>query len=166
MRILVQGTISTGLLCLSLGCEGGSFGFHYYDDDPPPPRAVIVEHGHVCTHACAHYYDGTRYIVVRQGHRHGPNCGHHFDGSHWVIVARSQPVHVHEPAPRVVEVQKAPAQRVHPPPTRVVEVGPPPGPSHLYVLDRRGNKWVMITKGHVHSHNCGHVYVEGRWCIH
>jgi len=199
------GSIVVGI---SAGCSDGAVSFHYYDD--PPPRQVTVVHveqGHVCTPACAHYYDDGRYIVVKRGHRHGPGCGHVFDGGRW-MVAVAAPRHVHVcthdchhhywngsklmvlkghrhgpgcghvfdgshwvvavaggPHGGVVKVHKAPAARVHPAPTRVIEVGPPPGPVNLYVFDRRGSKWLKISKGHSHGPGCGHVHVEGRWSL-
>ena len=58
------------------GCRDGAFSFNYYDD-PPPQRVTVVqvEPGHVCTPACAHYYDGARYVVIRGRHRHGHRPG-------------------------------------------------------------------------------------------
>lgn len=116
-------------------------------------------HVHVCTHEChQHYWNGSK-LVVLKGHRHGPGCGHVFEGSHWVVAV----VGGHDVG--VVKVHKAPAARVHHAPARVVEVGPPPGPVHLYVFDRRGSKWLKIAKGHSHGPGCGHVHVEGRWSL-
>jgi len=72
---------------------------------------------------------------------------------------------VRTPEAKIVEVHKAPAARVRPALVHVVEIPPPPGPVNLYVLDRRGSKWLMIAKGHVHGPGCGHVHVDGRWCV-
>ena len=150
-----------GLALVGLGCSEGAFSFGYHDD-PPPPRHVTViqvEPGHVCTPACVHYYDGARYVVIRGKHHHGHGCGHVFDGSHWVVAV------VRTPEAKVVEVHKAPAARVHPATVRVVEIPPPPGPVNIYVFDRHGSKWLKIAKGHVHGPGCGHVHVEGHWCL-
>lgn len=153
--------LAAGLTAMGMGCSGGAVSFNYYDDPPPPRRVTVVhvEPGHVCTPGCAHYYDSGRYVVVRRGHRHGPGCGHHFDGSRWVIAVSTG----HNAG--AVEVHKTPPARVHPAPVHVVKVSPPPGPAHLYVLDRRGSKWFKIAKGHVHGPGCGHVHVEGHWCM-
>ncbi len=156
--------LAAGLILAVLGCSNGSFSFNYHDNSPPPPpppHVTVVEIApeHICTHACAHYYDGTRYVVIRGKHRHGPGCGHYHDGRCWVIGASVSH------GPDVVEVHKAPAARVHPPPARVVQVPPPPGPANVYVLDRRGSKWIKVSKGHVHGPGCGHVHVEGHWCM-
>ena len=152
--------LATGLAFVGMGCSEGAFSFNYSDNEPPRHVTVVhVEQGHVCTPACAHYYEGGRYIVVTRGHHHGPGCGHVFDGSRWmVVVAKGR-------GPDVVEVHKAPATRVHPTHTRVVEVAPCPGPVHLYVFDRHGSKWLKVAKGHSHGPGCGHVHVEGRWSL-
>ncbi len=153
--------LAAGLALTGMGCSGGAFSFNYYDDPPPPRQVTVVqvEPGHICTPACVHYYDGARYVVIRGKHHHGRGCGHMFDGSRWVVAV------VRTPAPRVVEVHEAPAARVHPGPVRVVEIPPPPGPVNIYVFDRRGTKWLRIAKGHVHGPGCGHVHVEGHWCM-
>jgi len=153
--------LTAGLVLIGLGCTSGALSVNYYDDPPPPRHVTVVEVApeHVCTPSCAHYYDGARYIVIREKHHHGPGCGHHYDGRCWVIGASKSR------GPDVVEVHKAPATRVHPPPARVVQVPPRPGPANVYVLDRRGSKWVKIAKGHVHGPECGHVHFEGHWCM-
>jgi hypothetical protein len=151
---------ATGLAFVGMGCSEGAFSFNYSENEPPRHVTVVqVEQGHVCTPACAHYYDGARYVVIRGRHHHGPGCGHVFEGSRWVIVvAKGRDT-------GVVEVHKAPATRVHPTHTRVVEVAPCPGPVHLYVFDRHGSKWLKVAKGHSHGPGCGHVHVEGRWSL-
>ncbi len=153
--------LAAGLALAGMGCAGGAFSFNYYDD-PPPPRQVMVvqvEPGHICTPACVHYYDGARFVVIRGKHRHGPGCGHVFDGSRWVVAVAVGP---HGGA---VAVERAPVARVHPAPVRVVEIPPPPGPINVFVFDRHGSKWLRIAKGHVHGPGCGHVHIEGHWCL-
>ena len=153
--------LAVGLALAGMGCSGGAFSFNYYDDPPPRRQVTVVqvEPGHICTPACVHYYDGARYVVIRGRHHHGRGCGHVFDGRHWMVAV------VRTPAPRVVEVHEAPAARVHPGPVRVVEIPPPPGSINIYAFDRRGRKWLRIAKGHAHGPGCGHVHVEGHWCM-
>ncbi|MEK6798716.1 MAG: hypothetical protein AABZ12_07115 [Planctomycetota bacterium] len=108
-----------------------------------------VAAGHVCTPGChEHYWDGSSVVVLR-GHRHTPGCGHAFEGGRWIIVAGTP-----------VRVQKAPAQEV-----RVVRIPPPPGHVNLHVYDRSGSKWIRLKAGHVHGPSCGHLLVEGHWCL-
>ena len=146
------------LVWLTGGCADGSFSFNYVEEEPPV-RVVHVEAAHVCTPACAHYYHEGRYIVVQRGHHHGPGCGHVFEGSRWVIsVSKGR-------GPDVVEVHGAPPARVHPAPVRVVHIPPPPGAVNAYVYDRRGSKWLMVSGRHVHGPQCGHIHVEGHWCV-
>ena len=140
-----------------LGCQEGAVSLHYHDERPaPPPPVVIVEQGHVCTPACAHYWDGGRYVVVTRGHRHGPGCGHVLMDGRWAI-AVSGP---HGGA--VVAHGRGP---VAAPPVRAVRIPPPPGAVDLYVYSRSGSKWQKIRVGHHHGQGCGHILVEGHWCI-
>jgi len=139
---------------LLMGCSEGSFSFNYVEDDPPP-RVVVVEPAHVCTPACAHYYHEGHYVVVKRGHHHGPGCGHVFDGRRWMVAVATPSGHVHVEA----------AKGVHPPPARAVRIPPPPGHVNAYVYDRRGSKWLKVSGKHVHGPHCGHVHVEGHWCM-
>ena len=113
-------------------------------------RKVPTRHvRHVCTPDCHHHYhDGTK-VVVLKGHRHGPGCGHKWNGKHWVRVAQ-RPAY----PPRAV-----------PTPRRVPRAVPAPTPVHNRVYDRATGKWVAIHPNHVHGRGCGHVYINGRWCI-
>lgn len=119
-----------------------------------------VRGAHVCGPSCHdHYWDGGKIVVIGGKHRHGPGCGHYFDGTHWVLAVSRGPDHA------VVEVGKAPATRVHPAPERVVRIPAPPGDARYYVYDRSGSKWLKVKSGHVHGPKCGHVVVEGYWCL-
>ena len=31
--------------------------------------------------------------------------------------------------------------------------------------DRRERVWVRLADGHVHGRNCGHINVNGKWCL-
>jgi hypothetical protein len=154
---IIGTALSLGLIGVK-GCSEGSFGFSY-TEEAPPPRMVVVEPAHICTHACAHYYHEGEYLVVRRGHRHGPMCGHAFDGRRWVVAVAT-------PSGRVHVESTAPPKQVHPPPVRAVRIpAPPPGNVNAYVYDRRGSKWLKVSGKHVHGPHCGHVHVEGHWCM-
>jgi len=149
--------IGLGLLFGAIGLagcsEGSSFGFSYAEEEPPP-RVVMVEPAHICTPGCPHYYHEGQYVVVKRGHHHGPGCGHVFDGRRWMVAVATPSGHVH--------VESA---KVHPPPARAVRIPPPPGHANAYVYDRRGSKWLKVSGKHVHGPHCGHVHVEGHWCM-
>jgi len=155
---LCSSVSAAGLALWGMGCTEGSFSFNYVEQEPPV-RVVHVEPAHVCTPACAHYYHDGRYIVVKRGHHHSPGCGHVFDGSRWVVVVTAGR------GPDVVEVHNAPTTRVHPAPTKVVYIPPPPGAVNAYVYDRRGSKWLKVSGKHVHGPHCGHIHIEGHWCV-
>lgn len=122
------------------------------------PSHVHVDH--VCGPSCHdHYWDGGKIVVIRGRHRHGPGCGHILEGGHWMIGVARGPNHV------AVEVGKGPATRVHIGADRVLRIPPPPGPIDVYVFNRSGSKWLRIAKGHKHGPGCGHVHVEGHWCL-
>jgi len=122
------------------------------------PAHVRVEH--VCGPGCHdHYWDGGRMVVIQGRHRHGPGCGHALVSNHWVLAVSGGHGH------GSVEVGKAPATLVHPAPQRVVRIPAPPGDVKFYVFDRRGSKWLKVSRGHVHGPHCGHVVVEGHWCL-
>ncbi len=110
---------------------------------------IDVDARHVCGPGCSHYWDGGRYVVVER-HRHGPGCGHVLNGGKWIVVSAG----------------RGPAVRVHEPPARVVRIPAPPGPVNAFVFDRRGSKWIRVKGKHVHGPGCGHVIVEGHWCLH
>jgi len=146
---------TAGCLIL-LGCEEGAVSLHYHDErPPPPPPTVIVEHGHVCSHGCAHYWDGGHYVVVKHGHRHGPGCGHYLAEGRWVVGVAG---------PHGTAIVSHGGHH-SPPPARVLRIPPPPGPSTHYVYSRSGSKWQKVRVGHRHGPGCGHIVVEGHWCI-
>lgn len=185
---IARSLVGLGLVGLLTGCEGG-LAINYYEADPP--RVVHVDHGHACGPGCDHYYDGARYVVLR-GHRHGPGCGHVLDGNRWMVVVRPGGGHVdHICGPgchdhywdggKIVVIK---GKHRHGPgcghvldgnrwviavsrgPDRVVRIPAPPGDAKYYVYDRRGSKWLKIKTGHVHGPKCGHVVVDGHWCLH
>ncbi len=132
---------------------------HVFVDGRWMVAVAAPAHVHVCSHDCHHHYWSGSKLVALKGHRHGPGCGHVYDGSHWIVAVSKG----HSGG--VVEVQKVPATHAHSAPARGIQVGPPPGPVNLYALDRRGSKWVKVSKGHAHGPGCGHVHVEGHWCL-
>jgi hypothetical protein len=148
---------STGLLgCLfAVGCNEGAVSLHYHEDAPPPPPAVVyVDRGHICGPGCGHYWDGGRYVVVTRGHRHGPGCGHVLTDNRWVVA-------VSGPHGNAVVAHGD----VHPAPVRAVRIPPPPGRADYYVYSRSGSKWVKVRAGHRHGPGCGHIVVDGHWCL-
>jgi hypothetical protein len=164
-----------GAAGLLAGCEGG-VAVNYYDS-PPRHRVVHVDHGHICSHTCHHYWSGGEFVIVR-GHRHGPGCGHTLHEGRWIVVRRtpevrthadSPDVHIHRDSPDVHIHRGAPDvqvhRRVHPGPTRVTPVEHIHGPGCGHVYDRAGSKWVIVGHDHVHGPGCGHAYIEGRWVI-
>lgn len=50
---------------------------------PPVPHGVVVsiDHRHVHSPTCGHYYHGGSYYYV-EGHHHGHGCGHVYDHHH------------------------------------------------------------------------------------
>jgi hypothetical protein len=72
--------------------------YEEYESRPPRPEGdvVRVEHVHVHTEGCGHYwYNGSWYLV--SGHVHGPGCGHVCHDGLWVL-AGAVPIrenHVH-----------------------------------------------------------------------
>ena len=134
-----------GFVCS--GCGGGRFSFGYHDHRPVRVTRVHRHTRHVCTHDCHnHYWDGTDVLVISD-HRHGRDCGHWWDGAHWVLVGKRK------------------AARVHPQPAKVTRIRHVHDASCGCVYDRRGHKWAVIRKGHVHRRGCGHVLIEGRWSL-
>ena len=152
MRFLLAG-ISIGL-CLTLSaCHEGAVAIHYHEEPPPPPPPAVVhvDHGHICSPGCAHYWDGGRYVVVARGHRHGPGCGHYLADGRWMVAVSGG-------GGTVV----AQGNSHH---HRAVRIPPPPGPEGYYVYSRSGSKWVKVRAGHRHGPGCGHIVVEGHWCL-
>ena len=153
----------SALLIACTACERVSFS--YYERGPRPVHRRTT---HVCTKDCHHHYhDGTRLVVTR-GHRHGPGCGHVWNGRYWVPERKTVVYHVHKPKPKPVVVHKHKPVGVHKHKARPGKkfVLKTARPGKYYVYDRRGSKWVKIRKGHVHGPGCGHVYVDGVWCLH
>jgi hypothetical protein len=153
---LAKSVVCLGCVTL-LGCSEGSLSFSYAEHDPPP-RVVVVEPTHICTSGCGHYFHEGHYVVVKRGHHHGANCGHAFDGRRWVVAVSGPAGHVH------VESGGS-AKHVATAPVRAVRIPPPPGSVNAYVYDRRGSKWLRVSGRHVHGPSCGHVHVEGHWCM-
>ena len=140
---------------LVVGCQEGAVSINYHDQRPPPANVVIVEQAHICGPGCGHYWDGARYVVVARGHRHGPGCGHYIADGRWVVGVSGPHGHA------VVSNGGRPV----PPPVHAVRIPPPPGPGDAYVYSRSGSKWVKMRAGHRHGPGCGHIVVEGHWCI-
>ena len=188
MRLGITG-ICCALPIMLAGCQGSNVSLNYVDDDHHHRPAathrpvyvddhhhhvaqpVYVHADHVCSHDCHdHYYDGARVIVIGSGHRHHPGCGHDWDGRHWVVVGKAPATH-HAHRPTKVHVDHAPepaAHRVNPPPTKVARSTKG---THVHsttcgcAYDRQGRGWVSVETGHVHGKNCGHIYVNGKWCL-
>ena len=135
------------MLALGLGCRSGSVSFAYVDDHPTRVRVYDVGAGHICNHDCHdHYWDGGRIVVLKSGHRHHRGCGHVWDGSHWVVGG-------------------SPAIRVHRGPQRVSKAVHVHSAACGCAWDRRERVWVSLQRGHTHGRNCGHIYINGKWCL-
>lgn len=64
-----------------------------------------------------------------------------------------------------VVISKAPATRVHEPPARVRKAAHVHGATCGCAWDRRERVWVVLEEGHVHGRNCGHININGKWCL-
>lgn len=149
----IKAIAAVGCLYL-LGCQEGAVSLHYHEEGPPPANVVVVDRGHHCGPGCGHYWDGARYVVVAHGHRHGPGCGHYIADNRWVVG-------VSGPHGNAVIAHGDGGHGA----VRAVRIPPPPGPRDGYVYSRSGSKWVKVRGGHRHGPGCGHIVVEGHWCI-
>jgi len=70
-------------LCAGAGCiiarGHGPYGEHTVIWAPGLGTRILVDHDHVCSARCGHYWHDARWYDGG-GHRHGVGCGHHWIG--------------------------------------------------------------------------------------